>query len=70
MNDQMRIWIRTCSTYCFIPAIGSAGSSASAMTRTMASGEGARTSAAQPRRARMPPGRAKIITMNTTKAMT
>src|SRR5687767_2556925 len=29
MNDQIRIWMSTCSAYCLYPPMGSAGASAS-----------------------------------------
>src|SRR5437870_10271280 len=48
MNDQMKIWMTTCSTYCRMPPIGTKGATTSA-SRTA-------TAAARPIIARAGPG--------------
>ena len=68
MNDQMKIWIRTWSMYSLRHAQGQRRDQRQhgqeQPPQTVA------TARRQPRLARMPPGRTKIITMKTTKAMT
>ena len=71
MNDQMKIWIRTWSTYCPTPPVRKSGAARSTAPTATAAARPARDAARRhPRLARMPPGRTNIITMKTTKAMT